>query len=259
MVIAALILVSNSGGVPQAVTKAPGEANHNSCATCHTPAGSYVPTVKLDVMQTDSTIVTSYVPGQTYIVRLKVSGTNSPKSYGFQLACLDSLTNVDQGIWTQLGPNVKQQNLTVLQKPRKYLGQSSPRANGIFTARWTAPATDLGKIKFYFTGLAVNLNGNTNGDNNITGQLTLKGPATSPTDEQEDNSVFVYPNPATDVLFIPGYSGKIDVSGTATGTGYNLYAVDGKADISCLPAGLYTVILSGGTAKLRKPLKFVKL
>lgn len=243
IVLAALILVSNAGGVPQAVTKAPGEANHNSCATCHTPAGNYVPSVKLDVMTTDSTVVTSYEPGQTYIVRLKVSGTNSPKSYGFQMTCLDSLTNADQGLWSQLGPSVKQQNLTVLQKPRKYLVQSSPRANGTFTARWTAPATDLGKIKFYYTGLAVNLNGNTNGDNNITGQLTLKSPGTTASEDFLNTSVVLYPNPVSDILNISGgYTGSLVAYGASSGIKYTLLAEGGKADVRHLPAGMYTVV-----------------
>lgn len=55
----------------------------------------------------------------------------------------------------------------------------------------------MGPIKFYFAGLAVNLTGNTNGDNNIVGQFTLKSPASS----SQDNTAIsteptLFPNPS---------------------------------------------------------------
>ena len=93
-------LMSNASGVPQAVTKAPGEANHNSCATCHDVKGNFEPSIALDVMKSDSTLVNTYNPGETYIVRIKVSATNNPKAYGFQMSSLDSLTNSDMGVWS---------------------------------------------------------------------------------------------------------------------------------------------------------------
>ena len=58
-------LMSNASGVPQAVTKAPGEATHNSCATCHDVKGNFEPSIALDVMKSDSTVINAYTPGET--------------------------------------------------------------------------------------------------------------------------------------------------------------------------------------------------
>jgi hypothetical protein len=197
-------LLSNASGVPQAVTKAPGEANHNSCASCHTTAGNFNTSIQLEVLNPDSMVVANYIPGQTYILRLKVSGTNNPKAYGFQMACLDSLTNSDFGVWSVLGEKVKQQNLNVSGKARKYLVQSAPKANGVFTANWKAPASDVGKIKFYFTGLAINQNGNANGDNNKFGSLTLPGPVSSLDASNTFSKGALFPNPMNDVVSVQG-------------------------------------------------------
>lgn len=54
-------------------------------------------------MNTDSTLTDTYNPGESYIVRIRVSATNNPKAYGFQMASLDSLTNGDMGLWSGLG------------------------------------------------------------------------------------------------------------------------------------------------------------
>ncbi len=256
----AIVLLSNAGGVPQAVTKAPGEANHNSCATCHSPAGNYVPAIKLDVLKLDSTPVTLYNPGETYIVIVKVSATNSPKSFGFQMVCLDSLSNTDQGVWPQLGPGVKQQNLTVMQKQRKYLVQSTPRSDGTFTARWTAPATDKGKVKFYFAGLTINQNGNTNGDNNVFGQLTLNGPAVSATGDAPQTTARVFPNPSTDRIYTENVKeGEVTFVSAATGQSHSLTFTNGTIDMSTVPAGIYVAAIKDNQGKTHLIKKIVRL
>ncbi|MCE2789514.1 MAG: hypothetical protein LW630_06330 [Saprospiraceae bacterium] len=240
--LAAWIFLSNSSGVPQAVTKAPGEANHNSCASCHTPAGSYNTNVTLEVLNSDSMAVTHYQPGQTYTIRLKVTATNNPKAYGFQMACLDSLTNTDYGVWSVLGEKVKQQNLNVGGKQRKYLVQSSPKTSGTFTANWKAPASDVGKMKFYFTGLAVNLNGNTNGDNNKFGQLSLPGPVSSIESTQIAHQSPFYPNPMTDVCFVRDDQTRLLRFTETSGCQFEIIASKGaSADVSQIPPGTYAV------------------
>ncbi len=252
-------LMSNAGGVPQAVTKAPGESQHNSCATCHISPGNYVPSIALDVLNTDSVKVASYIPGQTYIVRVRVSATNNPKAYGFQMACLDSLTNTDKGLWSSFGDKVKQQTLTVQQKPRKYLVQSSPKTNGIFTANWKAPATDAGKIKFYFTGLAINQNGGETGDNNIFSQLTINSPSTSAvTNIDPDNKILMFPNPGSSVISVSATTAVSAVCFNEAGIPVHLNVVDGTIDISALQPGLYFTLFKNkygaaiGSSKLIK-------
>jgi hypothetical protein len=254
-----LLLIANAGGVPQAVTKAPGEANHNSCATCHTPAGNFNPTISLDVLKSDSTKVTKYTPGETYIMKLTVKGINAPKAYGFQMVSLDSLTNNDQGNWSQLGERVKLQNLTVQGKARKYLVQSGAKTNGIFTANWKAPATNIGKVKFYFTGLAVNGTGNTNGDSNVFGQLTLNPEGTSNIDQISENNLMVYPNPATELIHINEAEVDFIKVSALTGQQYTFPVIDNASNISILPSGMYVVQPIKNNNKPGQSFKIVKL
>lgn len=240
--LAVWILVSNASGVPQAVTKAPGEANHNSCASCHTPGGNYNTNVSLEVLGTDSMAVTRYQPGQNYIIRVKVTATNNPKAYGFQLACLDSLTNTDYGVWSGLGEKVKQQTLNVGGKQRKYLVQSSPKTNGTFTANWKAPASDVGKMKFYFTGLAVNLNGNTGGDNNKFGQFSLLGPVSSVGEHNLAQQSPFYPNPLEDICHVRDEETRTIRWTDASGCRFDLPCQrNSPADVSAIPSGIYHI------------------
>ena len=252
-------LLANAGGVPQAVTKAPGEASHNSCATCHTPAGNYVPAVALDIMNKDSVKVNTYTPGETYIVRLRVSATNSPKAFGFQMACLDSLTNSDLGVWSAFGDKVKQQQLTVQQKPRKYLVQSAAKTNGIFTANWKAPSSDMGKVKFYFTGLAINQNGNTNGDNNVFSQLTLKGPSTTSLEDVKSETSLIYPNPGQNYLSVIHPEAHGITFFTLSGEKViNLKIFDKQVNIENLKTGLYLMTLESVDGRVLGHQRFIK-
>lgn len=253
-------LMSNATGVPQAVTKAPGEANHNSCATCHDVKGNFEPSIALDVMKSDSTIVNTYNPGETYIVRIRVSATNNPKAYGFQMSSLDSLTNSDMGVWSGFGEKVKQQTLFVLQKQRKYLVQSAPKTNGIFTANWKAPASDVGKIKFYFAGLAINQNGGTNGDNNVFGQHTLNSPATSSALEADlSDDIIIYPNPAQNLIYISNRSvASVSMTGLSGTSLYLLNDGEKTLDISHLANGLYFIVLKDKSGKIIKTQKLFK-
>lgn len=234
------LLMSNASGVPQAVTKAPGEANHNSCASCHTPAGNYNTSISLDVLDADSALVTQYQPGQTYTVKIKVTATNNPKAFGFQMACLDSLTNTDMGVWSALGDKVKQQTLNVGGKPRKYLVQSSPKTTGIFTASWKAPATDVGKIKFYYAGLAINQNGNTNGDNHQVGQSTLRSPASSSSSDQLATSSILFPNPVNNWCRVSNVQTHRLIFTDMSGKQYSFSCEDGLCqNLDPLPTGTY--------------------
>lgn len=239
------LLLSNAGGVPQAVTLAPGESGR-TCNECHTPVGNFVPQIALEVMDSDSQIVTSYIPGTQYNVSIKVSGTNNPKAYGFQMTSIADAGNADMGLWSNLGQRVKQ--ITLIGK--KYLVQSSPKVDGVFTARWTAPSEDKGNISFYFAGLAANLNGSSSGDNHVTGKLTLTG-GTSTTENIGLNEIFLYPNPVKDMLHISSDQNIKELSFYNT-SGKNALQIkneNGKVDISSLPQGLYFVQSIGADGK----------
>lgn len=192
------LFLSNSSGVPQAVTRAPGESGLN-CGACHS-GGAFNSAITLTIKDTSGSIVTSYKPDQTYQLEVKVSGQNNPRSFGFQLVSLSDSGNKDMGNWSNLGQRVK--TITLLQ--RKYLVQSSAKQDGIFTATWKAPSADTSNISFYYSGLAVNLNGNTNGDSPVSGKLTLTPSSTSAQSVENPLNVVLYPNPVQDILYIAG-------------------------------------------------------
>jgi hypothetical protein len=239
------ILISNANGVPQGVTGSPAEVASNSCGTCHEPAGSFSPSIQLNVLDQSLSPVTQYVPGNTYTISVKVSANGNPKAYGFQLSCLDSLTQTDQGVWSNLGANVRQLNLNILQKQRKYLVQSSPKADGTFSAQWKAPDVDKGKIKFYFAGLATNLDGSTSGDNHIIGQLTLpSNKITANEDINASKNTQIYPNPATDWLSVTADDLFALSITDVTGRQINQYQTENNhLNINYLQPGIYFISL----------------
>ncbi|MBK9733944.1 MAG: T9SS type A sorting domain-containing protein [Saprospiraceae bacterium] len=252
-----VLFLSNSSGVPQAVSGAPGEANSKSCTNCHNPGGNFNPTIGLEVMNPDSTLVTTYVPGKNYIVRITVKAENNPKSYGFQMVCLTQNNNQDMGVWSGLGDKVRQRTILA----RKYLGQSAAKTNGIFTANWKAPDTDKGSINFYIAGLASNQNGNTSGDNNVTGTLTLNSSAISSISENEILSkVSVSPNPARDVLNIAGENiSNVRIFSSNGRMELNYNNVQNEINIQTLAHGLYFVIISDVDGNVLSRHKLIKL
>jgi len=237
-----LVMMANSGGVPQAVSKAPGEANHNSCATCHSPTGNFNTSISLHVLNAQQDTVITYLPNETYTLNVQITATNNPKAFGFQMVALDSLTNTDMGNWGTLGEKVRRQNLTVAGKQRVYLVQSSPKTNGAFTVQWKAPATDKGKIKFYMAGLAINQNGNTSGDNNKVGTFTLNGPMSSSAVDNFLDKMAVYPNPANDFIHFGNLNvATVEIISTLGIHVQTIPVLGSCADISNLSPGFYWI------------------
>ncbi|MBC7885886.1 MAG: T9SS type A sorting domain-containing protein [Saprospiraceae bacterium] len=254
-------LLSNSSGVPQAVSNAPGEANDKSCRNCHLQGVNFNPSITLDVMNPDSTIVHAYEPGNNYIVRVRVSGSNNPKSYGFQMVSLTSADTTDMGSWSGLGEKVKQISLTVKGKVRKYLEQSAPKVNGIFTANWKAPSTDRGNIVFYFAGLAVNLNGGDTGDHNVTNNLTLMSPSTSGNSDTDISlRNVIYPNPVYNAISIKNSAVHItsflNISGQEV---MQIIDATENIDVSHLTSGLYFAVFKNAAGVVTGTQKFIKL
>lgn len=236
----AWFLLSNAKGVPQGVTQAPGEVPNQSCATCHIPAGNYTPSIALEITDLHQSPVNRYTPGQTYNLKVKVNALNNPKSFGFQLLCSDSLTDTDKGNWLELGDKVRLQNLTIKQKPRKYLVQSAPKADGTFITKWKAPDTDIGPIKFYFAGLAVNLNGKTDGDNHVTGNLTFHSPTSHVETDYIEEVYKIYPNPTDGIIHVPTHTKNAQIIGI-DGKKYNYDVNNSQLNIGNIKQGIYVV------------------
>jgi hypothetical protein len=255
------ILLSNSTGVPQAVSKAPGESNHNSCATCHSPGNNFNPEINIVLLDQDSNTVSQYTPGQVYTAAVTVSGTNSPRGYGFQMTCLDSLTLTDQGVWSDFGDRVRQINLRPLGNNRRYVTQSGTSSTGVFTMRWTAPAEDIGPVTFYYTGLAVNLNRTTTGDDNVFDSKTFY-PATSSANSSADQpEMSLSPNPARDKIRIENMPDEARILiASPSGNVFQDRILDAQTlDISNLQSGFYIIKVIDKQNKVIHTQSFIKL
>lgn len=236
------LLLSNATGVPQAVSKAPGEANNNSCATCHNPGSNFNPKITFEVKDSDSNFVATYLPGQKYRVTVKVTGENSPRGFGFQMVALDSLANGDRGMWSNFGDRVRQINLTPMGNARRYVTQSGASTTGVFSMDWTAPNENVGPIKFYYTGLAVNLNRTTSGDANVFANSTLQPQTPTSLESITNVSIKLYPNPVHNQIIIEGSSeGELRIYNTV-GQFFSYKYQNGQSiDISQLNSGFYRV------------------
>lgn len=149
----------SSSGAPGAHTGAPGE---QTCATsgCHDDnkinAGTAVLSIEMDGS------FSSYTPGKTYAIKVKISEPNV-KRFGFQLLALNNSTSSSVGSFqitdagrTQLVKNTKAFT------DREYVTYSfkgtDATAEGMseWMVNWTAPETNVGPISFYAAGVSAN-------------------------------------------------------------------------------------------------------
>ena len=202
-----VVLMSNSSGrgslFGQALTGAPGDSNR-TCATsgCHS-SGAFSPSVNLDVFDPEGNEVTTFVPGETYDITLRVDAMDDPAAYGFQMvALLEDESPATE--WSEIGDNMQ----VVQLGERDYLEHNSPSESNEFTTKWTAPEVGSGNVTFYYSANAVNLNGNEQGDGGTTSQFRLFELTTS-AEELNEIEVAVFPNPTADFITISNFNDEI--------------------------------------------------
>lgn len=151
----------NTGGASAGNTGAPGE---NNCAGCHSGGGNPIQdggTVNTLDWGTDDT----YTPGQTYSITLNFADGSAKN--GFQLTALKESDNAKAGEIT-----VTDDTRTKIingqfgaSAGRQYLSHKSA-GTGVssWTFDWTAPATDVGPVKFYVATNKTNSNNGDSGD-----------------------------------------------------------------------------------------------
>lgn len=145
-------------GAPAGRTGAPGEL---TCATsgCHGSTALNGATENIFVVTDNGNVVSSYVPGVTYTIALSLA--SNPTKKGFQATVLDGSNNF---VGT-LTPITAAGTASVTGLGRTYInhtfaGTSAPAWG--FT--WTAPATDVGAVRFYVATNKTNNNGANSGD-----------------------------------------------------------------------------------------------
>jgi Secretion system C-terminal sorting domain len=133
-----------------------------SCSNCH-GGGTFSPSINVQLLNLAGNVVTTYIPGTSYNLRISIVPTSGTPMYGFQTTCVDAATESNINNWGAAMPaNV---NNIAVSGGRNYVEQNAKLASGIITIPWTAPAASFGAVKFYSMGNAVNSNGSTSGDN----------------------------------------------------------------------------------------------
>ena len=206
-----------------------------NCSNCHA-GGSFGASVAITLRDQSNNAVTSYVAGQSYILEFDVNNSSgTPGGFAGQAVALTS-TNANAGT---MGTAISTNTRTVTISGRSYVEHNSISANGIFRVNWTAPASGTGTVRIFASGLAVNANGSTSGDQVATAniQITEQIPTTitySLSSYCQNSS-----NPT------PSISGTTGGSFSA-GAGLSINSSSGQINLAASAPGTYTVTYNFG-------------
>lgn len=263
-----LVLQSASGGRAangnQDRTGSP--VANGTCSACHS-GGSFSATSSATFTNSAGTVVTSYIPGQTYTVTYNVTG-NNVNGYAMQAAILDA-SNSNAGDFLA-NTSTNTQLATVASTGIEYLEHQGLQAAGSFVATWQAPVAGTGSVTLYGAGLACNGNGGTSGDqvtpaiqvtltednstnvNNIEGQIALF-------------DVYPMPNNGNFTLKNNGKEGDlqlqvVNMAGQVVAVEQLNMAQNSTQTLNFpnLIPGVYTVILEGENLRQAQPMVVAK-
>lgn len=167
-----------SSGPPASHTGAPGESN---CTACHSsfPTNYGLGSVSLGGLPLH------YTPGQVMNLTIK---TRHPDGflYGFQLTALDTNGASVGNLFSLDSANVQTVSGTVSNQNRSYLEHTFDGAfpvefdQRVWSFGWTAPATDMGPVTFYFAGNGANGDHESTGDYIYLSERTIGCTGASP-------------------------------------------------------------------------------
>ncbi len=140
----------SSSGAPGGHTGAPDE---QTCAAsgCHddNSVNSGAAVLSLELGKT----ITSFTPGQTYTIKVKIAETGVDR-FGFQLLALDNATQKSVGSFQVTDMGRTQVATTQLFPDREYLtytfnGTDATANSSEWIVNWTAPTTATTSVSFY--------------------------------------------------------------------------------------------------------------
>ena len=156
-----------AGGQP-GKTGAPGEVN---CTQCHTgTVQNGIVENQVIVRDASFNIVTSYIPGETYLISLQMA--SNPSKKGFSSTILD-LSDLMAGTLVGDPPPGFGGTQDFVGGAREYvshLSTSNTSAQSFWSWDWIAPATDVGDVIIYIASNSANGNNNSSGDVIFTSQ-----------------------------------------------------------------------------------------
>jgi hypothetical protein len=176
----------NQNGAPAGRTGAPGEP---SCATstCHSGAAQDGSAENTFILLSGATVVTDYLPGQTYNVTVAMA--SNPAKKGFQATALDGSNNM-AGTFTGQTIGGTAVNSSAGRQYANHTGSSNQSSeNSVWIWTWTAPATDVGPVTFYVATNKTN-NSNTAAGDVIYLSEHVIGSAASVNEEMKEESNF---------------------------------------------------------------------
>ncbi|MGJ8661375.1 MAG: choice-of-anchor V domain-containing protein [Bacteroidota bacterium] len=147
-----------NSGATAGKTGAPGESN---CTECHSGSVQAGTTENMLIVADGSGQVTSYVPGETYTVALAM--TSNPSKKGMQATVLTASNQAAGTFATVPGGGVA----IISGSGKFYANHTSSSTTSAFpswTWTWTAPATNVGPVRFYVATNKANNNGQNSGD-----------------------------------------------------------------------------------------------
>lgn len=191
------VLQSASGGRAasggQDRTGAPGSLS--TCTACHANNGAFSnPQIGVVVKDATGTVVTSYVPGDTYTLEYTVTSGGTPNGYGMQSVILDA-SNANAGDF--LAETTANTQLATIANGREFIEHLGRSSTGIFIATWEAPVVGTGDVTVYSIGMAVNGSGAAGDNTSSTAQVVLsESPASNIYDlTREDSNFDIFPIP----------------------------------------------------------------
>lgn len=190
-------MVMKKDGAAPGYTGSPGDTFKN-CTACHGGTA-----VNVNNWITSDIPDEGYVPGQTYTITATNKESGATR-FGFEISPQDTLGNL-------LGTMVITDAIrTKFVGGTKYITYTENGVEGqdslSWTFKWVAPQTD--EVVFY-GGFNSNFDGHKGGDQTFLSQLKVKRNTSSSISKvSTEQSLFVYPNPASDYILVE-YDSKV--------------------------------------------------
>lgn len=159
----AWLFIFSSGGPGPGYTGAPFDGQ--TCGSCH-GGGSFGTALNVQLLSS-GVPVTTYLPGQSYTLRIAVAGT-SPE-LGFQTTAAYQTSNVNINNWGTLPPNTA----NVAGGGHNYIQHSTPLTVSTIDIPWTAPVS-TNTVMFYTAANRVNGNNSTTGDQVVSNSISIQ-------------------------------------------------------------------------------------
>ncbi|MCI0485921.1 MAG: hypothetical protein L0229_04895 [Blastocatellia bacterium] len=158
----AAIAYGFSSGPPSGHTGAPGD--NGTCVVCHAPSAGSGPgsgSIRIE------NVPQEYTLGQQYTINVVIQEPGR-QVFGFQMTAIDDSGN-RAGTFASLDSNTRL-NFSTGSGGRQYIqhtlaGTQSPvTGSRTWQVRWTAPSSNVGRIRFFVAGNAANDDGTNGGD-----------------------------------------------------------------------------------------------